>query len=192
MSYRRRYYKKKNNTSDLSSIFRVLFYFFAIPLILLYVLIKLIVKLINSKSNKPNKVDNNNQPNNSQYQAKTLVTQYEKYFLDIIEKNFSEDYRVMPQVPLSSIVNKHKEFSKQYQGELYRTIDIGIFDKDTFSPLLMIEINDSTHKQADRYKRDLKVREILEKANIPLLTFYSSMPNKENYVINRVKEFLER
>lgn len=192
MSYRRRYYKKRVNTSVLSDIIRVLFYFFAIPFILLYVLIKLIVKLIDSKSNKPKKIDSKNQSiSDSQYQAKSLVTQYEKYFLDIIEENFGEDYRVMPQVPLSSIVNKNKEFNKQYQNELYRTIDIGIFDKDTFAPLLMIEINDSTHQQSDRYKRDLKVREILDKANIPLLTFYSNMPNKENYVINRVEEYLE-
>lgn len=105
---------------------------------------------------------------------------------------YKRNYRIIPQVPLSSIVKKHKEFEKQYQNELYRTIDIGLFDKETFEPVLMIEINDKTHEQADRYKRDLKVREILNKADIPLLTFYSGYSNNEDYIVNRISDFLKK
>lgn len=125
------------------------------------------------------------------YESKSLISRSEKYFLDIIDSYFGSNYRIQPQVPLSSIVDKNKDFYKQYQNELYRTIDIGIFDKNTYSPLLMIEINDKTHAQTNRYKRDLKVREILKIASIPLITFYTNMPNKPTYIINRVKQNLK-
>ena len=126
------------------------------------------------------------------YESKSLVSENEKYFLNIIENQFGQYYRIQPQVPLSSIVDKNKEFYKQYQNELYRTIDIGIFDKKTFEPLLMVEINDKTHKQANRHERDKKVREILNIANIPIITFYTNMPNKADYIINRIKKNLSK
>ncbi len=50
----------------------------------------------------------------------------------------------MPQVNLASIIKKEKDFPTQYQNELYRNIDFGIFDKDTMEVKLLIEINDKT------------------------------------------------
>ena len=111
--------------------------------------------------------------------------------MKIIEDYFNLKYRIQPQVPLSSIVDKNKDFIKQYQNELYRTIDIGIFNKNDYTPLLMIEINDKSHTHANRHIRDLKVREILKTANIPLITFYTNMPNTKEYVINRIKQNLK-
>lgn len=156
----------------------------------------LIVKNKISESKQKDNIDENSrnrfyvERNETKYQSKQLVSNSEKYFLDIIDNNFGDNYRIIPQVPLSSIINKHKEFENQYQNELYRTIDIGIFDKNTFEPLLMIEINDKTHKQYNRYKRDLKVKEILQTANIPLITFYTDMPNRPDYIIDRINKNL--
>lgn len=42
-------------------------------------------------------------------------------------------------------------------------------DSRNFKTLLAIELDDSTHNEKDRIKRDLIVNDIFEKANFPLL-----------------------
>ena len=128
--------------------------------------------------------------NDNQYYQKKLMTDNEKYFYNIIAKNFENKYLIVPQVNLASFVNKEKQYENEYQNELFRNIDFGIFDKNTTLPILMIEINDNTHNQAKRKYRDIKVKEILEKANINLITFYTEYSNKEDYIVKRIKENL--
>lgn len=123
----------------------------------------------------------------NKYHIKTkTITDNEKYFLDVIKKHFGKDYEIRPQVPLSNIIEKEKDFDKQYQNELNRIIDIGIFDKETSYPLLLIEINDSTHKRKDRQVRDSKVKSICEQAGIKLIAFWTEYSNTEEYIFNRV------
>lgn len=131
--------------------------------------------------------------NKSQYHIKVkTITDNEKYFLDIIKKHFGKDYDIRVQVPLSSIIEKEKDFENQYQNELNRVIDIGIFDKETTYPLLLIEINDSTHHRKDRQVRDAKVKNICEQANLKLIAFWTEYSNTEEYVFNRINENLGR
>ena len=138
------------------------------------------------------KKSSNSEPQKISYETKQLMTEYEKYFYKILSENFSDKYLIMPQVNLASVVNKIKDFPKQYQNELYRNIDFGIYDKQTLLPLLLIEINDKTHNQPNRIARDKKVKEICQIAGIKLITFYSSYENKKDYVINRIVNELKK
>ena len=136
-------------------------------------------------------INNNYTKTNKTYEKKSLLTDFEKYFYNILKNNFEYKYIVQAQIPLNQIIEKHKNNNWEYANELNRTIDFGLFDKTTLEPILMIEINDKTHKQAKRYKRDIKVRNILNEANIPLLTFYASYPNKEIYIIDRINRKIQ-
>lgn len=151
----------------------------------------LIVYLIVKKFKPKNNSKSKNQSSQAKYQSKQLMSEYEKYFYEILSKNFAQDYIIMPQVNLASIIEKIKDFPKQYQNELYRNIDFGVFDKNSMKPLLLIEINDKTHNQPDRIKRDLKVKEICNQANIKLITFYTKYDNKPNYIVSRIKKELD-
>ena len=104
-------------------------------------------------------------------------------------KKLDDKYIIIPQVNLASIINKVS--NQKYNTELFRNIDFGIFDKD-FNLLLLIELNDSTHNTKRRKSRDIKVKNICNSANIDLITFYTSYPNEENYVLNRVINALEK
>jgi len=73
----------------------------------------------------------------------------------------------------------------RYQNELYRNIDFGIFDKD-YNILLLIEINDYSHQQNNRQKRDMQVKNITSQAGIKLIVFYTNKPNKPEYIIERI------
>ena len=76
------------------------------------------------------------------------------------------------------------------EKDFYQKLN-GIFTKD-FKLLLLIELNDSSHKKYNRKIRDLKVHEICNKANIPIITFYTSYSNKEEYIIERIEEEIKK
>ncbi len=57
-------------------------------------------------------------------------------------------------------------------SDLFRNIDFAIFDKDC-----------SSYK---RRQRDEKVNNICHDVGIKLLHFYTSYPNEEGYVLNRI------
>ena len=210
MRYHRRYYRSSGiSNKDASMIVRGVFFLMFLPLVLLFLLIRLVIVIIRHNKNKKasfqdtNVINNNsrtlhnNEINNNSLkkeepvykQKDSLITNYERHFYNILENNFGADYKVQAQVNLASIINKID--TSKYQNELFRNIDFGLFDKETLSPLLLIEINDATHKIYDRYQRDLKIRKILSQANIKLITFYSSYDNEESYVVNRIKEMLQ-
>lgn len=131
------------------------------------------------------------QPTTPKYKVKqSQITECEKYFYNVLTKHFSNKYDIRPQVPLSSIIEKEKSFSNEYQNELNRVIDFGIFNKETQTPLLLIEINDNTHTKSNRIARDKKVKSICESAGIKLITFWTKYDNKENYIISRINKEL--
>ena len=117
------------------------------------------------------------------------MTEYEQYFYKILVSLEDElNIKIQPQVNLATILKK--ENNNKYINELFRNIDFGIFSKDYSKLLLLIEINDKTHKNTERKQRDKKVKEILDNANVKLIKFYSNYPNKKEYVKNRIKKEL--
>lgn len=123
------------------------------------------------------------------YKIKPIMTEYEYRFYEIL-KLLENDYIIMPQLNLASIVKKIN--NNRYYSELFRNIDFAIFTKDYRKLLLLIEINDKTHDQNNRKDRDLKVQKICNDINIPLIKFYTSYPNEKDYVINRIKKEIEK
>jgi hypothetical protein len=122
------------------------------------------------------------------YTKKRLITSNEEVFLKNLISATKNQYIIQAQINLASIIEKTS--NEKYQNELYRNVDFGIFDKNLF-PLLLIELNDSSHKNFNRHQRDIKVRDICEKAGIPIVTFYSNMPNRVDYIENRLKTLLQ-
>lgn len=111
------------------------------------------------------------------------MTSYEKKMYDIIKK-IGDEYVVIPQVNLASIIKKKN--NNRYYSELFRNIDFAIFNKDMNKVLLLIEINDKTHNKVSRKDRDLKVKKICNDVGINIINFYSNYPNEESYVVNRI------
>lgn len=149
--------------------------------------IKKIIEWLYNLLFKKNKKDNKS---NIYYVKKDYMTINEKSFYIKLKKieEFG-NFRVIPQVNLASVISKRSEY--RYNTELFRNIDFGLFDNE-FNLLLLIELNDSSHKQASRHQRDLKVKEICDNAGIKLIFFYTNYPNEQNYIIERIKKELEK
>jgi hypothetical protein len=99
-----------------------------------------------------------------------FVSPCEMEYLTLIKSMLKPEYIIIPQVPLSQIVEKHAPTN--YKNELFRVVDFCIFDADYY-PLLCIEINDTTHLKKDRAQRDSKVSQILQSARLPLVSFWT-------------------
>lgn len=122
------------------------------------------------------------------YNKKCLMTETEKQFFSAIKNAADSAYVVLPQVNLATVIEKQGDF--KYQNELYRNIDFCIFDL-SFNPLLLIEINDDTHNDPKRRKRDIKVKDISNKAGIPIVTFYTKYGINQEYIATKLQEYLK-
>ena len=122
------------------------------------------------------------------YEKKEFMTKYElDFYHKILELN--TDYNIIPQINMATIIRK---VNNGYINELFKNIDFAIFDKEFSKILLLIELNDNTHNKLNRKDRDLKVKKICNDAGIKLMTFYTKYPNEKQYVLNRIKEELEK
>lgn len=136
---------------------------------------------INTNHKKDIDKDTNNKTNI--YVKRNFMTSTEMIFYNKI-KELNDEYIIIPQVNLGTIIEKK---TKGYRNELFKNIDFAIFSKDFKEVLLLIELNDSTHQQYKRRKRDRNLYDICKNANIKLITFYTKYPNEKNWVLNRIK-----
>lgn len=148
-----------------------------------------------SKSKKPNKQkqwqqkQQKQRQNKNHYAPKKLITYTEQKYYEAIKKAVSNDFILYPQINLASIIertDKHK-----YVNELFRNVDFAIFDK-AYNPILLIEINDKTHKERKRIERDKKVKEILAIANLPIVTFWTDYGVNQDYINKRIAEYITK
>ena len=115
-----------------------------------------------------------------------LLTPTEIAYYNIIKAYFSDDYLVLPQINLASVIDK---VGAGYRSELFRNADFGIFDFN-FRPILLIEINDDTHFRRDRAERDKKVAIICKKARLPLITFWTKDGIDNEVIFKTIKRYL--
>lgn len=150
--------------------------------IFIILVVLLIMMLIINKMLSFDKRKNNNCSN--EYYEKKLMTKNEEYFYNIFKKLANENNLIVhPQINLATIIEKR---NSKYRNELFRNIDFAFFSNDYKKLLLLIEINDSTHKKKKRLQRDEKVKNICNIAKIKLITFYTNKPNEENYIKSRI------
>ena len=108
---------------------------------------------------------------NARYERRGVMLSRPEYnFLLTLRRINPEKYEVVPQVALFSVIEKKTNTS--YRNELFRVCDYCFVDRDTFEPLLLVELNDRSHLRADRQQRDEKVAAICEAAHMPLVTFW--------------------
>ena len=118
------------------------------------------------------------------------ITETEEKYLKAIEKLLPDGYILYPQIPLSSVIARTD--NSRFQNELFRIIDAGVFNKETYKPIFLIEINDQTHKESSRAQRDKKVKMICEEAGLPLVTLWTNYGIKPDYISKRINEAIEQ
>ena len=102
------------------------------------------------------------------------MTRTESEFFLKLHRVVSERYYVFPQVHLSALLDhkvKGQDWRFAFRHINGKSVDFVLCDKETLRPTYAIELDDLTHEQSDRRKRDIEVERIFEEANLPLVRF---------------------
>ena len=109
------------------------------------------------------------------YTAKSLMmTRTECEFFLKLDRVVSERYYVFSQVHLSAILDhkiKGQDWRFAFRHINGKSVDFVLCDRVTLRPTYAIELDDVTHEQSDRRKRDIEVERIFKEANLPLVRF---------------------
>jgi len=102
-----------------------------------------------------------------------LMSKAERSFFGVLEQVAdSSRYYIFPQVSLNNLVTVEKGTGsyQTYHNKVDRkSVDFVLFDRNAMSPVLAIELDDSSHDREDRQERDAFVDRVLAKAGLPLL-----------------------
>jgi hypothetical protein len=102
-----------------------------------------------------------------------LMSRAKWSFFGVLEQvTDSAKYYIFPQLSLAKLVDVEKGTGsyQTYHNKVDRkSVDFVLFDKGTLSPVLVLELDDSSHDREDRQDRDAFVDRVLAKAGLPIL-----------------------
>lgn len=125
---------------------------------------------------------------------KSVMTIAEGNFYKKLTSALHDNFIIVPQAHLSMIFN-HTIYGQNWRGAFStingKSIDFLIIKRDTFQPLIGIELDDSSHERHDRQKRDELINEIFKQAKLPLIHFKTGEWNTPNDINQKVSPLLE-
>jgi hypothetical protein len=138
------------------------------------VLVVLALLVLQSNKGSRNKGTSSEKSEDLPYVLKgCLMSKAERSFFGVLEQvTDSSKYYIFPQVSLNNLVTVEKGTGsyQTYHNKVDRkSVDFVLFEKSTISPVLAIELDDSSHDREDRQERDAFVDRVLAKAGLPLL-----------------------
>ncbi len=101
----------------------------------------------------------------------TLLSDGELAFYQALRRALPQHVMICPKVRLADVINCSGEDWKQdFGGRIsQKHLDFVIADSDTTAIVLAIELDDKTHRRADRQERDAFVERALSAAGVPLV-----------------------
>ncbi len=138
------------------------------------ILIVLALVVLQSAKGSRNKGSSSKRSNDLPYVLKHyLMSKAERSFFGVLEQvTDSSTYYIFPQVSLSNLVTVEKgtgSYQTFYNKIDRKSVDFVLCDRVAVSPVLAIELDDSSHDREDRQERDAFVDQVLAKAGLPLL-----------------------
>ncbi|MBP9801596.1 MAG: DUF2726 domain-containing protein [Candidatus Moranbacteria bacterium] len=116
----------------------------------------------------------------------SLLTQSEQKFYFILAEILQDRYLIFSKVRIPDIVHI-PEWYKPYYWAIYwwdriksKHVDFLVCDRNSFEPLLVIEVDDPLHLLPKGKKRDVLVNFVFRKARLPILRLTDkSLENKK-------------
>lgn len=123
------------------------------------------------------------------YVKNSLLTPNELRFYKVLTKAVGGDYEVTCQVRLANLIKISNNFFSwnDFFKIGAKCVDFVLFDRKTGNTLLVIELDDSSHRRLDRIKRDRFVNQVLEEAGVPLLRITASGWYEEKDIKERIQ-----
>ena len=122
------------------------------------------------------------------------MTKGENEFFQVLTKILQNKYYIFPQIHLTTFL-EHKVMGQTWKGAKAHidrlSVDYVICDKKYLSPMIAIELDDSTHNRGDRIVRDTEVERILQEAKVPLIRIPYTDRFKEEEIKEKVSQYLK-
>ncbi len=131
------------------------------------------------------------------FARQTLLTQTELKFYKILsqicKKSLSGlpfSLEIAPQVRLADIINcTERNWQKGYGPQISsKHIDFVLFDPHTADIKLCIELDDPSHDQAHRQRRDIFVNKALVAARVPLIRILVKDMYNQKLIVGNIKK----
>jgi very-short-patch-repair endonuclease len=127
------------------------------------------------------------------YQAKQyFFSNAEASFYHFLNNMVGENHIIFPHVALRDLIavtGVAKSSYYQYYNKIDRKqVDFLLVDSKNLKPVLVIELDDSSHQRADRAERDGYVEKALAAAGIPI----ARIPVKHSYDAKEISEMFSR
>ena len=110
---------------------------------------------------------------NYRYNRKyAIMTEREQEFYKKLKLICGDSILIFPQIHLSNLFFhniKGQNFKAAFKFINKLSVDFVLVDSRNFKTLMAIELDDLTHNEQERIRRDLIVNDIFKKANFPLL-----------------------
>lgn len=138
---------------------------------------------------KRNYEDIHNKERNPYSKKKYLLTLAEKNFFEVLKLSIQDtNYYICPKVRMADIVYVHEKYNyTAYFNKIKsKHIDFVLCDITSMSPLIAIELDDSSHLDLDRIERDTFFNLTLTECGITVIRF----DVKKSYNVNHIKEKL--
>jgi very-short-patch-repair endonuclease len=153
------------------------------PIIVVIVLIG-VVALVNLFRKQTIKLEN------PPYRKKDyLLTPAERSFYEVLQRVAGDGMQVFAKVRLVDLVWLPKG-TQNRQAHLNRVlskhVDFVLCNRQTVSPILVVELDDSSHNKDDRQGRDAVVNDILHSVGLPILRVSA----KRSYAPNELGELI--
>jgi len=119
---------------------------------------------------------------------KTLVSAAERSFLGVLDTAVGGDYRVFAKVRVADVISPRRGLSASKRQTAFNRIqskhlDFVLCDRDTLSVICAVELNDKSHRQSRRRRRDEFLSQALESVGLPLVAFAA----RRQYAIQEVR-----
>jgi hypothetical protein len=126
---------------------------------------------------------------------KTLLTYTEQKFykqlMFIIMKEFPY-LSIAPQVRLADIITcTDDDWHKGYGPKISaKHIDFVLFDEETTEIILCIELDDPSHDQKDRKRRDVFINNALQSADVELCRITTKDASNQEFITSQIKKHI--
>lgn len=136
--------------------------------------------------------NNSGSADSSPYQLKgPLFTPAERSFLGVLNSVLKDDVHIMGKVRVADVITPTKSPNKSNWQKAFNKISRKHFDfvlcnKNDYSVICAIELNDKSHNNKQRKERDAFLEKACEAASLPLI----QIPAKAGYSLDEVKKEL--
>ncbi len=142
------------------------------------------------------------QKKNSQHDARHYVyrrkrfvmTKNENEFFHALQTAIGTSYVIIPQAHFDLFLD-HKVEGQNWKAALSKihrkSVDFLICNREYYSPLVAIELDDASHESAKRVERDGFESEICKEAEMPLVRFKTSMSYEPNRLLSALAPYLK-